>query len=78
MKSFTRSGQTYTFVCYQPHTTRDGREVDLAVWTSPCVVCGALFEVTTHENPDVTPYLNRRCTKHKRPGQAVRIKTVFD
>lgn len=78
MKSFVRSGQTYTFLRYQPHTTRDGREIDLSVWTSPCVVCGSRFEVTTPENPNVTPYLNRRCAKHKRPGIAVRISTVFD
>lgn len=66
----TVRGQAYVCIGIEPHEKRDGGRTLLARWQSTCAECGEPFSFTM-------PLLaarfepNRRCTKHKRPGQRV-------
>ena len=42
--------RVWTRVGVRQHVCRDGRVVRLAVWESPCMVCGQAFEVSTPRN----------------------------
>lgn len=49
---------------------KDGSLAVILVWASPCADCGTEFRFTTPAAAkNWQP--NRRCTKHKRPGQRV-------
>jgi len=64
----SKGGQQYEFVGPRRHTRRDGTETFLAVWRTTCPQCGESFLCTTPgEASKFEP--NRRCQKHKRPGQ---------
>ncbi len=63
-------GQIYERIGFQPHVSRDGEKTTLAVLQSHCAECGARFEVTVGLfTKRFSP--NRRCQRHKRPGQRV-------
>jgi hypothetical protein len=50
---------------------RDGTLATIITWVSDCPVCGEPFTTTTPAaSTKFQP--NRRCQKHKRPGQRVR------
>lgn len=66
-------GQHYEAVGERQHTCRDGSEIKLTVWASLCAQCGELFFCTTAEHA-VKFNPNRRCEKHRRPGQRVRSR----
>ena len=66
-----RHGQRYELVGTIPHTRKDSTETQLLRWVSNCAQCGEAFFVATPANAaKFEP--NRRCQKHKRPGQQVR------
>lgn len=50
----------YTYVRTEPHTTQDGREVELIVWKSKCRECKASFEVKAVKLA-AQAYVNSRC-----------------
>lgn len=62
-------GQRYTCTAAVPFTRRDGTVSAVLTWQSDCAECGAAFSFkmgATKFEP------NRRCAKHKRPGQRVK------
>ena len=64
-------GQPYIVASQFERTRRDGTVATILVWQSPCATCGEPFTMTapaaaTNFQP------NRRCQKHKRPGQRVK------
>lgn len=66
-------GQRYELAGAVPHLRRDGMVTALIQWRSNCPQCGASFIATTaagsaHFQP------NRRCPKHHRPGQRVKVQ----
>lgn len=67
----TFHGQRYVFVRAFDRERRDGTLATILVWRSRCADCGGPFEITT---PAVAAKFqpNRRCQRHKRPGQRVR------
>jgi hypothetical protein len=67
-------GQRYIAVGTIPHRRRDGTETRLIEWHSECAQCRAPFIART---PAAAKKFqpNRRCMKHKRPGQRVRGKS---
>jgi hypothetical protein len=68
-------GQRYTAVASLERTRRDGSTALILRWVSACAQCGAPFEITTPAaSSKFEP--NRRCAKHKRPGQ--RVKEVVN
>jgi predicted Zn-ribbon and HTH transcriptional regulator len=75
MKSFTYKNQRYEFVCTEPHTTRDGRDSRLYVWSSTCANCGEPFKFRSQKK---VTWPNRRCDRCKKPGVKIRNQTVFD
>lgn len=71
MKGRTYRGQVYIPIGKRTRERRDGTMAELIVWQSGCAECGAPFEFTTPaKSSKFEP--NRRCQKHKRPGQKVR------
>ena len=70
--TFDVKGQTYERRGRVPHTTKDGREIDLQCLLSRCAHCGEVFVFTTTEDNIARGYINRRCTKHRRPGFVAR------
>lgn len=63
-------GQEYRPFCIRTHRRKDGNETLLAIWESECATCGEPFTVATPMfAAKFTP--NRRCQRHKRPGQRV-------
>lgn len=66
----TFAGQNYVCIGVEPHEKRGGGRTLLARWQSNCADCGEPFEFRTPLKASrFEP--NRRCTKHKRPGQRV-------
>lgn len=64
-------GQRYTVVGSSTRMRRDGTEATILTWQSQCADCGGDFTFTTPAaSSKFQP--NRRCPKHKRPGQRVR------
>lgn len=62
-------GQRYVLVEHRLHyRKRDGEPTVILNWESQCADCGATFETTT---PLTTPYITRRCKKHRKPGRPV-------
>lgn len=62
-------GQRYICTATVPFTRKDGTVSAVLTWQSDCAECGAAFSFksgATKFDP------NRRCTKHKRPGQRVK------
>lgn len=69
--SRTHHGQLYLQTGSEPHIRQDGTRTSLLRWLSWCAHCGEPFSFTTPANAlKFNP--NRRCAKHKRPGQRVR------
>lgn len=64
-------GQLYKLVGTFPHIRKDGTHTQLHRWVSACAQCGEPFFITTPAAAS-NPKFNRRCQKHKRPGQQVR------
>ena len=64
-------GQPYTVTDQFRRTRRDGSIATILVWESPCATCGEPFTFST---PAAAKKFqpNRRCQKHKRPGQRVK------
>lgn len=65
------NGQRYVPVSLRPYTRKDGRPTLIACWLSHCPTCGEEF---TCETPLFASKFqpNRRCQRHKRPGQRVK------
>lgn len=64
-------GQTYTLTGSFQRKRRDGTIATILQWTSPCADCGAPFTITIPARASrFQP--NRRCQRHKRPGQRVK------
>jgi hypothetical protein len=42
--------RVFTRIGVRQHVCRDGRAVRLAIWETPCVVCGVAFEASTPRN----------------------------
>lgn len=64
-------GQRYVMQGSERYQRDDGVFSTLLRWESRCSECGAAFVVTTSFS---IRYLNRRCTKHRRPGRPVAAK----
>jgi hypothetical protein len=63
-------GQRFALLGTVPHRRVDGTWTSLARWQGWCARCGERFEFTTPVA--ATKFQpNRRCAKHKRPGQRV-------
>jgi len=60
--------QSYVLVEAKPHQRRDGTMGSLLTWHTECAQCAMPF---TFQTGLVISSLNRRCVKHKRPGQRV-------
>jgi hypothetical protein len=71
-QKFSRRGQQYVLADYVPYITKDGRCVLLAVLKSRCADCGAEFAFRTMRGAIHSGLLNRRCSRHKRPGYPVK------
>jgi hypothetical protein len=66
-----RHGQEYHLLETRPYVRRDGSETVLLAWTSACAECGVGFTIITPlSSRRFEP--NRRCPRHKRPGQRVK------
>ncbi|GGC31242.1 hypothetical protein GCM10011371_18340 [Novosphingobium marinum] len=64
-------GQRYEVVEKSERTRRDGTLAIILHWESMCADCGEPFRLTTPAaSSKFEP--NRRCQKHKRPGQRVK------
>lgn len=64
-------GQFYQVVTTSNRVRRDGTMATILHWQSPCAECGEPFLLTTPAaSSKFEP--NRRCQKHKRPGQRVK------
>jgi hypothetical protein len=62
-------GQRYVLVEHRLHyRKRDGEPTVILNWESQCADCEATFATTT---PLSTPYITRRCKKHRKPGRPV-------
>lgn len=67
----TYRGQLYAMTGSFQRERRDGTLATILEWTSPCADCGEPFTITTPAaSAKFEP--NRRCQKHKRPGQRVK------
>lgn len=64
-------GQTYKVIGSFERERRDGTIATILTWTSDCASCGEPFTFTTPAKASKFQP-NRRCQKHKRPGQRVR------
>jgi hypothetical protein len=64
--------QRFECVGLRPHRTRDGRDVQLAVWQAPCADCGAPFQLVTPVRERTVRVDRRRCDAHRRPGSRVK------
>ena len=64
-------GQPYTATRAFERKRVDGSIATIIEWTSPCATCGEPFTMTA---PAAASKFqpNRRCQKHKRPGQRVK------
>lgn len=64
-------GQAYTVTGTFQRKRKDGTLATILQWTSPCAQCREPFTITTPAaSRKFQP--NRRCQKHKRPGQRVK------
>lgn len=50
-----------------PHVCKDGREIELRVWSSMCWVCGCAFKMATPMSVPLekTTFTRRCCDEHK-------------
>lgn len=64
--------QRFECVAFQPYRTRDGRDVQLAVWQAPCAECGASFQLVTPTRSQGVRVDRRRCDLHRKPGKRVK------
>jgi hypothetical protein len=64
-------GQGYRLLSSEVVRRRDGEETTLLTWESRCAECGDSFLFTTPARASKFQP-NRRCHRHKRPGQRVR------
>lgn len=68
-------GQRYWVANSFMRDRADGTKAVILVWASRCAACGEHFEFTTPAA--ATKWQpNRRCDKHKRPGQRVKGAAV--
>lgn len=67
-------GQHYVVVARTKRVRRDGTLGTILTWASECEQCGEAFACTT---PALAAKFqpNRRCQRHKRPGQRVKVRT---
>ena len=64
-------GQRYVVIGKFDRARKDGTAATILTWQSACAQCGAPFTLTTPAaSTKFAP--NRRCQKHKRPGQRVK------
>ncbi len=70
-EQFNIRGQTYTFNSKRPHRTRDGREVDLLIYSTACPNCGCEFEIAATRTAVKRRELSRRCRACRSPGVRV-------
>lgn len=63
--------QAYECVGFEPYIRKDGEQIELLVWTSECVTCGAPFRMRIARSI-LKPGFTRRCPEHK---SGVRVKT---
>ncbi len=69
VQSSIHGKRTWRRIGERDHVTRDGRRVVLAVWETPCVVCGEAFTIATltrvtsaEKNPS---FLMITCPNHR-------------
>lgn len=66
----TPDGRTFWHLASIPHECKDGRQIELAVWHSECVDCGASFTVSTPLNYATSNAFTRsKCDTHKMSKQ---------
>lgn len=58
--------QAYVLVVSEPYRRKDGSMSRLLTWHCECAQCSAPFTIQSGLS---VAALNRRCVKHKRPGQ---------
>lgn len=64
-------GQRFECVRIEPYIRRDGVMSSVAVWRSKCAACRTSFDFRSPLR--VARFQpNRRCVRHRRPGQRVR------
>lgn len=67
----TEKSQRYEVVDTFERDRKDGSVALILIWESPCAECGEPFRFSTPQRTSKFQP-NRRCQKHKRPGQRVR------
>ena len=61
-------GRTYKCIGTEPYTTRDGRQINLALFEGACAVCGGSFTVkTTVDGYERTnAFYTKHCPTHRK------------
>jgi hypothetical protein len=65
--------QRFECVEIRPHTTRDGRSMELVRWLSQCSDCGAPFDLRTPRRAAPVRVDRRRCAEHRDPKRRVKV-----
>ena len=65
--------QRFECVEIRPHTTRDGRHIELTRWLSHCTDCGAPFDLITPRRAAAVRVDRRRCEEHRNPKRRVTV-----
>ncbi len=65
--------QRFECVEVRPHTTRDGRSMELVRWLSQCTECGAPFDLLTPRRGMPVRVDRRRCAEHRDPKRRVKV-----
>lgn len=52
-----KNGKLYEYACRVPSTKKNGEPIMLALWTSTCEKCGAVYDVSVMADIEVTPEL---------------------
>ena len=65
--------QRFECVEIRPHTTRDGRSMELVRWVSQCSDCGAPFDLLTPRRAATVRVDRRRCAEHRDPKRRVKV-----
>jgi hypothetical protein len=61
----TKDGRTFWWLANIPYERKDKTHTEIAVWHSPCVVCGAPFTVSTPTSGVSESFGRKHCDEHK-------------
>lgn len=61
----TKDGRTFWWLANIPYEREDKTHTEIAVWHSPCVVCGVPFTVATPSNGVSKAFGRKHCDAHK-------------